>query len=90
MSINRINALDKNFAWDGYGSAPSGNPDPKNLQLPTSYMGVSENEGYLRVPLKGYYQGTIRVTLKGSIRVLEFPKIRGTLFWGPYSKDPTI
>ena len=20
----------------------------------------------------------------------EFPKIRGTLFWGPYNKDPTI
>ena len=20
----------------------------------------------------------------------EFPKIRGTLFWGPYHKDPTI
>ena len=20
----------------------------------------------------------------------ELPKIRGTLFWGPYSKDPTI
>ena len=20
----------------------------------------------------------------------EFPKIRGTLFWGPYSEDPTI
>ena len=23
-------------------------------------------------------------------RVWEFPKIRGTLFWGPYNKDPTI
>ena len=20
----------------------------------------------------------------------EFPKIRGTVFWGPYNKDPTI
>ena len=20
----------------------------------------------------------------------EFPKIRGTLFWGPYKKDPTV
>ena len=20
----------------------------------------------------------------------EFPKIRGTLFWGPYNKDPTV
>ena len=25
--------------------------------------------GYLRVPLKGYYKGTMRVFLKGSIRV---------------------
>ena len=21
--------------------------------------------------------------------IWEFPKIRGTLFWGPYNKDPT-
>ena len=32
-------------------------------------LGVSENRGYLRVPLKDYYKGTIRVSLKGSIRV---------------------
>ena len=44
-------------------------------------MGVSKNEGYLRVPLTGYYR-----LFKG----LEFPKIGGTLFWGPYKKDPTI
>ena len=24
------------------------------------------------------------------IRIWEFPKIRGTLFGGPYNKDPTI
>ena len=29
-----------------------------------------------------------RGSQKGSIR--EFPKIRGTLFWGPYDKDPII
>ena len=23
-------------------------------------------------------------------RIWEFPKITGTLFWGPYNKDPTI
>ena len=41
--------------------------------------------------LKGLqYKGTIRVPLKGSIKGLEFPKIRGTLLWGPYNKDPTI
>ena len=22
--------------------------------------------------------------------IWEFPKIRGTFFWGPYNKDPTI
>ena len=26
----------------------------------------------------------------GSSSMWEFPKIRGTLFWGPYDKDPTI
>ena len=29
-----------------------------------------------------------RDPISGSIR--EFPKIWGTLFWGPYNKDPTI
>ena len=24
------------------------------------------------------------------IAIREFPKIGGTLFWGPYNKDPTI
>ena len=29
--------------------------------------------------------------LKSSIALVwEFPKIRGTVFWGPYNKDPTI
>ena len=23
-------------------------------------------------------------------KICEFPKIGGTLFWGPYNKDPTI
>ena len=31
---------------------------------------------------------TLRGRARGRIR--EFPTIRGTLFWGPYSKDPTI
>ena len=52
-------------------------------------MGVSENSGpplkrSIRVPFKGSYMGSI------GFRVWEFPKIRGTLFWGPYNKDPTI
>ena len=46
----------------------------------------------LGVPLKGSFKGS----LKGSIRAiyrakgLEFPKIGGACFWGPYNKDPTI
>ena len=24
------------------------------------------------------------------VNMWEFPKIRGTVFWGPYNKDPTI
>ena len=28
--------------------------------------------------------------LSNSIPLWEFPKIRGTFFWGPYNKDPTI
>ena len=26
----------------------------------------------------------------GVLRIWEFPKLGGTLFWGPYNKDPTI
>ena len=29
----------------------------------------------------GFYKG---------FRIWEFPKIRGTLIWGPYNEDPTI
>ena len=28
--------------------------------------------------------------LQDKLHIWEFPKIRGTLFWGPYNKDPTI
>ena len=37
-------------------------------------LGGSENEGYLRVPSKGSYKGTIRVPVRGSIRVQSFRK----------------
>ena len=40
--------------------------------------------GYLRVPLKGYYKGTIMGSSKGLYKSLKFPQIRGTLV------DPTI
>ena len=36
--------------------------------------------------LSGYYKGSSKGLYKG----LEFPKIRGALFWGPYNKDQTI
>ena len=28
--------------------------------------------------------------VRGMVLMWECPKIRGTLFWGPYNKDPTI
>ena len=40
--------------------------------------------GYLRVPLKGYHKGTIRVPLKGSIRVRSFRKF-GVPYFGSLS-----
>ena len=41
---------------------------------------------------KGIHKGPFKGSYKGStgFRVWEFPKIRCTLFWGPYNKDPTI
>ena len=37
---------------------------------------------------------TIQILLTGQLimpgEIWEFPKIRGTLFWGPYNKDPTL
>ena len=46
--------------------------------------------GYLRVPLKGYYKGTIMGSSKGLYKSLKFLQIRGTLVWGPQNRDPTI
>ena len=48
-------------------------------------MGISENRGYLRVPLKGYYKGTIRfirVPLKGSTRAYRVSENKGHLNFG--------
>ena len=39
-----------------------------------------EGESVLFGPLSSFRHASI----------WDFPKIRGTLFWGPYSKDPTI
>ena len=50
--------------------------------------------GVYTVPLKGSIRVPLRVPTKDlqglGFRVWEFPKIRCTLFWGPYNKDPTI
>ena len=46
--------------------------------------------------LGAWLQWQIRALRKGSLQDLglesiwEFPKIRGTFFWGPYKKDPSI
>ena len=40
--------------------------------------GVSEIRAYHKGSFKGLHKG------------VEIPKIRGTLFWDPYYKDPTI
>ena len=34
-------------------------------------------------------QGTVDLD-KSYMTIWEFPKIMGTLFWGPYNKDPTM
>ena len=52
-----------------------------------SDSGVSENWGTYKGSFKGYYKGAIRLPLN---KGLGFPEIRGTLFWGPYDKDPTM
>ena len=36
------------------------------------------------------FQGFRGLGLQGVRDVREFPKIGGTLFWGPYNMDPTI
>ena len=38
----------------------------------------------------GFRAPGARGRVQGFSGVWEFPKIRGTLFWGPYDKDPTI
>ena len=52
-------------------------------------------------PLAGRSPEGTLVKLKGALEpsetnpnprksIWEFPKIRGTVFWGPYNKDPTV
>ena len=42
-------------------------------------------KGSFKGLLYGYYKGSFKGLYKG----LGFPKIRGTLFWGPYNEDLT-
>ena len=44
-------------------------PTPRRPVMGKTTWEFPKIRGYQRVPLKGYYKGTIRVTLKGSIRV---------------------
>ena len=48
---------------------------------------VWEARVWLKMPLRA---SEIRASVWGLGFVWEFPKSRGTLFWGPYNKDPTI
>ena len=40
--------------------------------------------------LKGTFKGPVRVLGFGYTVMWEFPKMRGTLFWVPYNRDPII
>ena len=37
----------------------------------------------------GERQDRPAVPLGMHVKIWEFPEIRGTIFWGPYNKDPT-
>ena len=62
------------------GAWAASGPPSRSLESYRIYNG-----SFLRV--------TIRVSkgsFKGLYKGLEFPTIRGTLFGGPYNKDPTV
>ena len=44
----------------------------------------------IRGSFKGILKRSLKGSIRGSIRGFRFPNIRGTLFGGPYNKDPTI
>ena len=52
-------------------------------------MWVSVTELALRGH-KEPYANHVRAHRVPALPTREFPKIRGTLVWGPYNKDPTI
>ena len=57
---------------------------------PASDMAVIWEFPKIRGTFKGIHKGSFKGIYKGSIKGLGFPKIGGTLFWGPYKKGPTI
>ena len=53
-----------------------------------SYVGSSVEGSRFRVEAVGSRGGAGLEYC--TTHIWEFPKIRGTLFWGPYNKDPTV
>ena len=51
------------------------------------YLSFCKSVGF-RVKLSGFCEGSLDIYVGGC--QWEFPKIGGTLFWGPYNKNPTI
>ena len=78
------------------------NPKPKPLTLnciipkpcfrPNAQEGWHLNEGIAceDVEVANLHRLFMSVRVEGPASTREFPKIRGTVFWGPYNKDPTI
>ena len=48
-------------------------------------MRVDESGGWRLAGEEGFVFGVLRLRA-----IWEFPKMRGTLYWGPYNKDPAI
>ena len=54
------------------------------------YMGGFRKLGVPKGSFQEILSGCYKGSSKGLYKGLEFPKIRGTLPWGPYNQDPTI
>ena len=61
---------------------------PSSLQLPVPWQRF--RLFILRLRASGLRVSCLKHPNINTKRIWEFPKIRGTLFWGPYNKDPTI
>ena len=57
--------------------------NPNAMKPPILYREFPKIRGYCTLgSFKGYYKGTIRIPLKGSIRVQSFRKLGGTCILG--------